>query len=85
MKRRKKKIKMTIRLIRRKRLNGAKDCNPKRNHKTDIKEAGKNQPAMPSVMYSFEVRCLPKIFFKARLTRIPHKPMNSRIPKTIRH
>ena len=76
---------MTIRLMRRKRLNEAKDSNPKRKYRTDIRDAGKNQPAMPSVRHSFEVRCLPKIFFRARLTKVPHKPMNSRIPKTICH
>ena len=85
MKRRRKKIEMTIKLMRRKRLNGAKGLNPKRNHKTDIREAGKSQPAMPRVRYSFEVRWLPRIFFKARLTKVPHRPMNNRIPKMIRH
>ena len=85
LKRRRKKIEMTLRLMRRKRLNCAKGLNPKRKYRTDIREAGKSQPAMPRVRYSFEVRCLPRILFKARLTRIPHKPMNSRIPKTIRH
>ena len=85
MKRRRKKLKMTVRLMRRKRLNGAKAFNPKRKYRTDIMAAGKNQPAMPSVRHSCEVRGLPKIFFKARLTKVPHKPMNSSIPRTICH
>ena len=70
LKRSRKKIGMPIRLIRRKRLNGDEGFNPNRNHKMEIKAAGRIQPAMPRARYSFEVSCFPKMFFKTSTIRL---------------
>lgn len=70
LRRRRKKIEMLSRLIRRKRLNGAKGFDPKRNHNKETSAAGKIQPDIPRARYSVEVSCAPKILRNARTVKI---------------
>lgn len=85
LKRWRKKIEMLNRLISRKRLNGAKGFDPKRNQIKDTSEAGNIQPDMLRARYSVAVSCAPKILRNAKPIKIWHSAINSRMPSSARH
>ena len=84
LRRRRKKIEMLNRLIRMKRLNGAKGFDPKRNHNKETSAAGNIQPDMPRARYSVEVSCAPKNLRNAKPIKIWHNAINSRMPSSAR-
>ena len=70
LKRRRKRVEITSRLIRRIRLNGDEGFHPTKNQSIEISKAGKSQPAKPSEKYSLEVNCFPKMYCSAVLIRV---------------
>ena len=85
LKRWRKKIEMLNRLMSRKRLNGVKGFDPKRNHNKVTSAAGNIQPDMPRARYPVEVSCAPKILRNAKPIKVWHSTINSRMPRSARH
>jgi hypothetical protein len=85
LRRARRRITITSRPMKTKRLKGVEGFDPKRNQTSDIKEAGTIQPDMLNARYSVNVSCLSKIVLKAEPIKTWHSAINSKRPRITSH